>query len=127
MNSNPLNDILPDPVRRYVYAAYVVAGLVIGALAVAGVDVGKAPDVMTYLAIPLGALAASNTNSQSPPQIIDGDPDDLIGDDYMDEDDYEGEPDLYGTQPPLHRPGSDAEGFGGDAPLPGPENGSHRL
>lgn len=33
---------------------------------------------------------------------------------------------LYGTQPPLYQPGSDAEGFGGDAPLSGPENGSQR-
>lgn len=129
MNSNnPLSDILPATVRRYVYAAYVVAGLVIGALAVAGVDVGKAPDVMAYLAIPIGALAASNTSGASEPEAIEY-PEDV----YLDEDDYAGEPYAtdeevaQGSRHRLYQPGSDEDGFGGDAPVPGPETGSQSL
>lgn len=61
--ANPLNDLLTPQIRKYLYAAYVLAGIVVGALAVAGVDVGKAPDVLAYLAIPFGALAASNITS----------------------------------------------------------------
>ena len=58
---NPLTDILPAKVRKYVYAVYALAGVVVGALAVAGVEVGKAPDVLAYLGIALGLTAASNT------------------------------------------------------------------
>lgn len=57
---NPLTDIIPARYRRYVYAVYALAGLVVGALAVAGVDVGSAPDVLAYLGIGLGVTAASN-------------------------------------------------------------------
>lgn len=57
----PLTDIVPAPVRKYLYALYALAGLVVGALAVAGVDVGKTPDVLAYIGAALGAVAASNT------------------------------------------------------------------
>ena len=59
--SNPLQDIIPAKARKYVYAVYALAGVVIGALAIAGVDVGKAPDVLAYVGIALGLTAASNT------------------------------------------------------------------
>lgn len=62
---NLLADIIPARFRRYVYAAYAVAGAVAGALVVAGVDVGKAPDVLAYLGIALGATAASNTTDDA--------------------------------------------------------------
>lgn len=72
MNGNPLNDLLSPTIRKYLYAAYVLAGFVVGALAVAGVDVGKAPDVLAYLAIPFGALAASNVTPTPGPEHDDG-------------------------------------------------------
>lgn len=59
---NPLTDIIPARFRQYIYAAFALAGIVVGALAVAGVDVGKAPDVIAYLGIALGLTAAANTN-----------------------------------------------------------------
>lgn len=66
MNS-PLTDILTPTLRKYLYAAFALAGIVIGALAIAGVDVGKAPDVLAYVGIALGLTAASNV-SNAPPQ-----------------------------------------------------------
>ncbi len=59
--SNVLTDIVPARFRKYLYALYALAGLVTGALAVAGVDVGKTPDVLAYVGIALGLTAASNT------------------------------------------------------------------
>ena len=61
--SNPLTDLVPAKWRRYLYGAYVLAGLVVGSLAVAGVNVGKAPDVLAYLGIGLGLTAASNIHT----------------------------------------------------------------
>jgi hypothetical protein len=58
---NILTDVIPAHVRKYVYAAYALAGVIVGALAVAGLDVGKAPDVIAYLGIALGLTAAANT------------------------------------------------------------------
>lgn len=58
---NPLTDVIPAKVRKYIYALFALAGIVVGALAVAGQDVGKAPDVLAYLSIALGLTAASNT------------------------------------------------------------------
>lgn len=59
--NNPLTDILPPAARKYLYALYFVAVVVVGALAVAEVSVGKAPDVLAYLGGALGLVAASNT------------------------------------------------------------------
>lgn len=56
---NPLSQI-PPKVRQYVYLAFTVAGIALGALAVAGVDTGKAGDVLAYLGAALGITAASN-------------------------------------------------------------------
>lgn len=58
---NFLTDIIPAAYRRYLYAAYALACLVVGALAVAGLDVDTARDVLAYLGIGIGATAASNT------------------------------------------------------------------
>jgi lysophospholipid acyltransferase (LPLAT)-like uncharacterized protein len=57
---NPLVDVIPVEARRYVYAAYALAALVVGALDVAGVELGPWDQVIAYLAVPFGALAASN-------------------------------------------------------------------
>lgn len=62
---NLLTDIIPATGRKYVYALYALAGVIVGALAIAGVDVGKAPDVIAYLGIALGLTAASNTAATS--------------------------------------------------------------
>lgn len=62
----PLTDLLPAEYRKFLYAAYAIAGVIVGALAVAGVDVGKAPDVIAYLGIAFGAVAASNTRDVPP-------------------------------------------------------------
>jgi hypothetical protein len=58
---NPLTDIIPEKARKYVYAAYALAGTIVGALVVAGVNVHHAPEVLTFLGVALGATAASNT------------------------------------------------------------------
>lgn len=57
-----LKDIIPPRYRRAVYAAYTLAATVIGALNVAGVSTGKAVEVIAYLGIAVGAVAAGNTN-----------------------------------------------------------------
>lgn len=59
--SNPLVDVIPANVRRYVYAAYFLAGVIVAALAVAGVGVGKSPEVLAVIGPALGAVAYSNT------------------------------------------------------------------
>lgn len=56
-----LKDIIPARFRKAVYAAYALAAVVIGALVIAGVNTGKAPDVLAYLGIAVGAVAAQNT------------------------------------------------------------------
>lgn len=64
---NVLHEILPAVWRKRAYAAYALAGVLVGALAVAGVDVGTAPDVLAYLGVALGLTAASNTTEPAPP------------------------------------------------------------
>lgn len=56
-----LKDIIPAKYRQIVYSLYAIAVVVTGALAVAGVDTGKAPDVLAYLGGALGFVAAANT------------------------------------------------------------------
>ena len=58
---NPLTEIVPARYRKYLYAAYALAGIIVGVLAVAGVDVRTAPEVLAYLGVALGITAASNT------------------------------------------------------------------
>lgn len=61
--NNPLTDLLTPAVRKYLYAAYTLAVIIVGALAVADLDVGKAPDVLAYLGGALGLVAASNVDT----------------------------------------------------------------
>lgn len=58
---NPLTDLIPARYRKTLYALYALAGVVVGALAVAGVDVKTALDVLAFVGPPLGLVAASNT------------------------------------------------------------------
>ena len=60
-SNGPLVDIIPAAWRKYVYAGYALVGVVLGALRVAGVDVGAVDDVYQYLGIALGVVAAANT------------------------------------------------------------------
>lgn len=60
---SPLTDVLPAVWRKRMYLLFALAGVVVGALTVAGVEVGKAPDVLAYLGVALGLTAASNTTS----------------------------------------------------------------
>lgn len=62
---NILTDIIPASARKYLYALYTLAIVVTGALAVAGVDVHKAPDVLAYVGGALGLVAASNVPDNS--------------------------------------------------------------
>lgn len=55
-----LQDIIPASWRRFVYALYTVAATIVGALNVGGVNTGKAVDVLAYLGIAVGAVAAGN-------------------------------------------------------------------
>lgn len=57
---------IPVKVRRWVYSLYSLAGVVVGALAVADVQVGKAPDVLAYLGVALGITAATNAVETKP-------------------------------------------------------------
>jgi hypothetical protein len=59
--SNPLTELLPAIWRRRLYVLYALAALVVGALTIGGIDVGKVPDVLGYLGGALGLVAASNT------------------------------------------------------------------
>lgn len=58
---NLLTDIVPAPVRKYLYAAFALAGIVVGALNIAHVDTGAAAEVLAYIGTALGLVAASNT------------------------------------------------------------------
>ena len=63
--NNPLT-LLPPMVRKYLYAAYGVVGLVVACVDVyfGSSDpawVQPTQDVLAYLAVPMGVLAASNT------------------------------------------------------------------
>lgn len=59
---NPLEDVLTPTIRKYLYAALFVAGLVLGALKLLGHDVGSYPDVLAYIGAALGLTAASNVS-----------------------------------------------------------------
>lgn len=58
-----LRDIIPAAARRWVYAAYAVAVVVVGALNVADIDTGKAADVLAYLGAAIGFVAAANVTT----------------------------------------------------------------
>lgn len=58
--TNPLTGILPAAARRYLYAAYALAGVVLGCLQIADVQTGKTAEVLAYVGVALGITAASN-------------------------------------------------------------------
>lgn len=60
---NPLTGILTPKVRRYLYAAFFVAGVALGALKLADVDTGATAQILAYIGAALGLTAASNTPS----------------------------------------------------------------
>lgn len=64
--SNPLTGVLPTKVRKYLYAAYALAGLVLACLQIAAVNTGKAPEVLAYIGAALGAVAGSNVRHTPP-------------------------------------------------------------
>lgn len=59
---NPLTNILTPKLRGYLYAAYALAGIILGALTIADVHTGKTADVLAYIGVALGATAASNAS-----------------------------------------------------------------
>lgn len=63
---NPLVGILSPTLRRWAYILFSLAGVVVGALTVLDVEVGKAPDLLAYLGTALGLVAASNTPTPDP-------------------------------------------------------------
>lgn len=71
MTSNPLTGLLSPKVRRYVYAALFLAGVVVACLELADVPTGAAVEIIAYLGTALGAVAASNTPS---PEASDYEP-----------------------------------------------------
>ena len=61
-----VRELVPPKARQVIYAAYVVAGLVVGAVQAAGVAavwVEPALNVLAYLAVPLAVLAGVNVPS----------------------------------------------------------------
>ena len=60
-----VRDLVPPTARKVIYALYIVAGLVIGAIAVAtgGLEwTAAAERVLAYLAVPLAILAGVNVH-----------------------------------------------------------------
>lgn len=71
MKTNPLVDVLTPTIRKYVYAAYALAGLQLGAFAIAGWDTGKEGGVLAYLGAALGLTAASNVKPKGEAGNVD--------------------------------------------------------
>lgn len=62
-NLEVLRDMIPPAIRKTIYAAYLVAGIVIGVLAIvvdAASWLGTTQEVYAYLGIPVGAIALTN-------------------------------------------------------------------
>ena len=79
--------LVPPAARRWIYAIYILAGLVVGAVTVATGDLdwtAAAERVLAYLAVPLAVLAGVNVPTGG--DWIDDDHSDLP-DDPDDEDD----------------------------------------
>lgn len=56
-----LIDIIPARHRKYVYALWALIGLLIGVLAILGVDLGAWPDAYAFVTSALGLVAYANT------------------------------------------------------------------
>lgn len=112
---NPLADVLPPMTRKVLYAAVFLGLLVYSAFQLADGDwVAMIGSLLTSLA-PL--LAASNTPTKPEPVPVE----EYSDEDYLDEDDYEGEPE---AEAPLPWPGVAEGGERGSGPLPGRQIGS---
>lgn len=62
-NLEVLRDMIPSAIRKAIYAAYLVAGVVIGVLAIivdAASWMDTTQEVYAYLGIPVGAIALTN-------------------------------------------------------------------
>lgn len=57
-----LRDMIPPAVRKAIYAVYLVAGIVLGVLAIVGdwAWLAKGQEVYAYLGIPVGIIAITN-------------------------------------------------------------------
>lgn len=74
--SNPLTDVVPAQYRKYLYTAYAVIGVLIGATQVGYVAASQgqptwltvALAIYAYLGIALGFTAAANTTLTTPPK-----------------------------------------------------------
>lgn len=70
---NPLTDVLTPGLRKALYALLFVAGVVLGALKIAGVDTGAAAEVLAYVGAALGLTAASNVTDNNAGAEVEGD------------------------------------------------------
>lgn len=92
--------LIPPAARRWIYAIYILAGLIVGAVTVAtgGLDwTAAAERVLAYLAVPLAVLAGVNVPA---------------GGDWIDSQADDGYPDLlddYGGLPVVLAEGGDGE------------------
>ena len=62
-----VRELVPPKARKIIYAAYILAGLIIGSCAViGGMEIWTEPAerVMAYLAVPLAVLAGVNVNGE---------------------------------------------------------------
>lgn len=62
--NNPLT-MIPPAVRRWLYLGLFLAGVVLGALQLAGVHIGNALQVLAYVGSALGIVAAPNVPARS--------------------------------------------------------------
>lgn len=60
--TNPLVNVLTPTIRKYLYAALFLGGVVLGALKILGHDTGNYPQVLAYVGAALGLTAASNAS-----------------------------------------------------------------
>ena len=90
-SSNPLYDLVPASQRRRVYAIFALVGLIATAVQLAFLAIDPnlpmwlniSIVVYNFLAVPFGALAASNTPSPENPVVVVNGPADVVADDQM--------------------------------------------
>ena len=108
--------LIPPAARRWIYAIYILAGLIVGAVTVAtgGLDwTAAAERVLAYLAVPLAVLAGVNVPTGGDwidSQADDGYPDLLDDPDDEDDPSYgQTDGDDYGGLPVVLAEGGDGE------------------
>lgn len=73
----PLADLLteiPPRVRKRIYQGFSVAGVVVQALNIGGIDLGTIPDVVAFLGIAIGLTAATNVTLPDEASTVEPDP-----------------------------------------------------